>query len=138
MMCWFLTHPHGRVTAMAPEAIILFSFAFLCSVGQLIRPSRLRITHDGFSLEFLLWSTKHRWAEVDDVWIAERFNSPAVVWRFKPRQKTVPALSPAQQQKYDGILSVLWHGKQREIGVRMIAALDDYELVSKRTQVIHL
>jgi hypothetical protein len=137
-MSWFLTHPHGRLTAMAPEAIVVFGFALLWNVGQVIRPSRLRITDDGFSLEFAVWSTKHRWADVDDVWIVERFSSSTVVWRLKSRQKRFPAWNPVEQQEYDGVLSVLWYGKQREIGIRMIAALDDYELASGQEKAIHL
>lgn len=123
---WYLSHPQGRITALAPEGIIACSFTFLYSLGQIIRPPQLTISSDGFSVQHPLWATTLKWSEIDDVWLLRRLHSPLLVWRLKVKPIGSFKFSTVVGKSYDGALPLWWHGKQPEIALRMIDALEVY------------
>ncbi|WP_219892771.1 hypothetical protein [Aquisediminimonas profunda] len=124
MFIWFFIHPHGRATALAPEGIIIFCFGILSSSAHFIRPARLAIAADGFSFHHPLWITNHKWSEIDDIWLLQRTYSPLLVWRLKVRPTKLAGSEAQNTNSYDGALPVMWRGKQTEIALRMIAALE--------------
>ena len=128
---YFLNHPHGKITALAPEFTVMFSFTLLGSVFQIVRPSKFEISREGFSFSYLFFKVKHSWSEIDDVWLTKRFDYHLLVWRLNKGASRSEYYAEKNEEDYDGVLPIWWRSKQSKIALKMIEALEQHERTSK-------
>ena len=91
-------------------------------MAAIVRPNRLEIVEDGFSVRQTLLGTRtYRWSDISAIFINRRSAAEVVVWTLIDRPRTLAKIKAAldQPNDYDGYLPAGWKASATEIAAEM-------------------